>query len=92
MMRRGKGRNGLLPRSLRIISSCLKNVSSNAGAVASSVCSATASMAASMASAPSGDEKEQVTYFLLAKVGALATGHGVGFSVDENDSDAQGFR
>ncbi|KAG6493721.1 hypothetical protein ZIOFF_048721 [Zingiber officinale] len=62
MMRRGKGRNGLLPRSLRIISSCLKNVSSNAGAVASTVCSATASMAASMASAPSGDEKEQVLW------------------------------
>ncbi|XP_074576067.1 autophagy-related protein 18g-like isoform X2 [Curcuma longa] len=61
MMRRGKGRNGLLPSSLRIISSCLKTVSSNAGAVASTVCSAGASMAASMASAPD-DEKEQVLW------------------------------
>ncbi|XP_073104437.1 autophagy-related protein 18g isoform X2 [Elaeis guineensis] len=59
-MRRGKGRNGLLPNSLRIISSCLKTVSSNAGSVASTVRSAGASMAASIA-VPAEDEKDQVT-------------------------------
>lgn len=67
-MKRGKGgggvagggaRNGLLPNSLRIISSCLKTVSSNAGSVASTVRSAGASVAASIA-APPEDEKDQV--------------------------------
>ena len=59
-MRRGKGgRNGLLPSSLRIISSCLKTVSSNAGSVASTVRSAGASVAASIAP-QAEDEKDQV--------------------------------
>lgn len=48
-MKKGKGKNGILPSSLRIISSCLKNVSSNAGSVASTVRSAGASVAASVA-------------------------------------------
>lgn len=61
-MRRGKGKNGLLPSSLRIISSCLKTVSSNAGSVASTVRSAGASVAASIA-VPAADEKDQVIYF-----------------------------
>ncbi|XP_008809283.1 autophagy-related protein 18h-like isoform X2 [Phoenix dactylifera] len=60
-MRRGKGRNGLLPNSLRIISSCLKTVSSNAGSVASTVRSAGASVAASIA-VPAEDEKDQVLW------------------------------
>lgn len=56
---RGKGQNGLLPKSMRIFSSCLKTVSSNAGYVVSSVRSAGASIAASIA-APPEDEKDQV--------------------------------
>ncbi|KAL5202597.1 hypothetical protein ABZP36_013549 [Zizania latifolia] len=61
-MRRGKGgRNGLLPSSLRIISSCLKTVSSNAGTVASTVRSAGASVAASIAP-QAEDEKDQVLW------------------------------
>ncbi|WOL12589.1 autophagy-related protein [Canna indica] len=60
-MRRGKSKNGLLPSSLRIISSCLKTVSSNAGSVASTVRSAGASVAASIAT-PSEDEKDQVLW------------------------------
>ncbi|KAJ6803554.1 autophagy-related protein 18h-like [Iris pallida] len=62
-MRRGKGgsgRSGLLPNSLRIISSCLRTVSSNAGSVASTVRSAGASVAASIA--PVEDEKDQVLW------------------------------
>lgn len=59
-MKRGKGgRNGLLPSSLRIISSCLKTVTSNAGSVASTVRSAGASVAASISS-QAEDEKDQV--------------------------------
>ncbi|RWW05018.1 hypothetical protein GW17_00031730 [Ensete ventricosum] len=57
----GKGRNGLLPKSMRIFSSCLKTVSSNAGSVVSSVRSAGASIAASIA-APAEDEKDQVLW------------------------------
>ncbi|XP_022758103.1 autophagy-related protein 18g-like isoform X2 [Durio zibethinus] len=61
-MRKGKGRNnGLLPNSLRIISSCLKTVSSNASNVASTVRSAGASVAASI-STSSEDHKDQVTW------------------------------
>ncbi|XVF21850.1 hypothetical protein REPUB_Repub12eG0124900 [Reevesia pubescens] len=61
-MRKGKGKNnGLLPNSLRIISSCLKTVSTNASNVASSVRSAGASVAASI-SASSEDPKDQVTW------------------------------
>lgn len=60
-MRRGKGRNGLLPSSLRIISSCLKTVSANAGNVASSVRSAGASVASSISVLPE-DEKDQVLW------------------------------
>ncbi|XP_039036763.1 autophagy-related protein 18g-like isoform X1 [Hibiscus syriacus] len=61
-MRKGKGRNnGLLPNSLRIISSCLKTVSTNASNVASTVRSAGASVAASI-STSSEDPKDQVTW------------------------------
>ncbi|KAM0954276.1 putative transcription factor WD40-like family [Dioscorea sansibarensis] len=64
-MRRGRGgaggKNGLLPNSLRIISSCLKTVSANAGSVASTVRSAGASVAASI-SAAAEDEKDQVLW------------------------------
>ncbi|XVF32660.1 hypothetical protein REPUB_Repub17cG0101500 [Reevesia pubescens] len=61
-MKKGKGRNnGLLPNSLRIISSCLKTVSTNASSVASTVRSAGASVAASI-STSSEDHKDQVTW------------------------------
>ncbi|KAJ8476810.1 hypothetical protein OPV22_020537 [Ensete ventricosum] len=60
-MRKGRAKSGLLPSSLRIISSCLKTVSSNAGSVASSVRSAGASVAASIA-VPAEDEKDQVLW------------------------------
>ncbi|XP_027363430.1 autophagy-related protein 18g-like isoform X2 [Abrus precatorius] len=61
-MKKGKGKNnGLLPSSLRIISSCLKTVSTNASTVASTVRSAGASVAASISSA-SEDRKDQVTW------------------------------
>ncbi|WOL01823.1 autophagy-related protein [Canna indica] len=66
-MTRGKGKNGLLPSSLRIISSCLKTVSSNAGSVASSVRSAGASVAASIA-VPAEDEKDQVLWAGFDKI------------------------
>ncbi|KAL6208518.1 hypothetical protein ACLB2K_019467 [Fragaria x ananassa] len=65
-MKKGKGRNngggggGLLPSSLRIISSCLKTVSTNASTVASTVRSAGASVAASISA--SEDHKDQVTW------------------------------
>ncbi|KAK9984095.1 hypothetical protein SO802_033620 [Lithocarpus litseifolius] len=54
--------NGLLPNSLRIISSCLKTVSTNASTVASTVRSAGASVAASISSSSSEDHKDQVTW------------------------------
>lgn len=61
-MKKGKSRNnGLLPSSLRIISSCLKTVSTNASTVASSVRSAGASVAATI-SAASEDHKDQVIW------------------------------
>ncbi|KAL5155018.1 Autophagy-related protein 18g [Glycine soja] len=60
-MKKGKGKNnGLLPNSLRIISLCLKTVSTNATTVASTVRSAGASVAASISS--SEDHKDQVTW------------------------------
>lgn len=61
MMKKGKGKNnGLLPNSLRAISSCLKTFSTNASTVASTVRSAGASVAASISSASSEDHKDQV--------------------------------
>ncbi|XP_042518406.1 LOW QUALITY PROTEIN: autophagy-related protein 18g-like [Macadamia integrifolia] len=58
----GSGRNnGLLPNSFRIISSCLKTVSTNASSVASTVRSAGASVAASIA-VSSEDQKDQVLW------------------------------
>ncbi|KAL5701546.1 hypothetical protein ACHQM5_026872 [Ranunculus cassubicifolius] len=61
-MKKGKGSsrsNGLLPNSIRILSSCIKTVSSNASSVASSVRSAGASVANSI----SNDEiKDQVLW------------------------------
>ncbi|XP_068311714.1 autophagy-related protein 18g-like isoform X2 [Pyrus communis] len=60
-MKKSKGKNnGLLPNSLRIISSCLKTVSTNASNVASTVRSAGASVAASISA--SEDQKDQVTW------------------------------
>lgn len=61
-MKKGKARNnGLLPNSLRIISSCLKTVSTNASSVASTVRSAGVSVAASISTA-SEDNKDQVFF------------------------------
>ncbi|XP_020211839.1 autophagy-related protein 18g [Cajanus cajan] len=61
-MKKRKGKNnGLLPNSLRIISLCLKTVSTNATTVASTVRSAGASVAASISSS-SEDHKDQVTW------------------------------
>lgn len=62
-MKKGKARssNGLLPNSLRIISSCLKTVSTNASSVASTVRSAGASVASSISSA-SEHIKDQVIW------------------------------
>ncbi|PIN13415.1 WD40 repeat protein [Handroanthus impetiginosus] len=58
-MRKGKGRNGkLLPNSLRIISSCIKTVSTNAS---TAVRSASASVAASISSVGE-DCREQVLW------------------------------
>lgn len=62
-MKKGKSKNnGLLPNSLRIISSCLKTVSTNASTVASTVRSAGASVAASI-STSTEDHKDQVFLF-----------------------------
>ncbi|KAJ8748430.1 hypothetical protein K2173_003067 [Erythroxylum novogranatense] len=58
-MKKGKSRNnGLLPNSLRIISSCLKTVSTNA---TTTVRSASASVASSI-STSAEDRKDQVTW------------------------------
>lgn len=58
-MGKGVGRsNGFLPNSIRIISSCLKTVSTNAG---TAVRSAGASVAASMATAEE-DRRDQVSF------------------------------
>ncbi|KAI7984290.1 Autophagy-related protein 18g [Camellia lanceoleosa] len=58
-MKKGKGKNsGLLPNSLKIISSCIRTVSTNASTV---VRSAGASVAASI-TASSDDRKDQVTW------------------------------
>ncbi|KAL9676179.1 hypothetical protein QQ045_004392 [Rhodiola kirilowii] len=64
-MGRSKGRNngGLFPNSLKIISSCIRTVSTNASTVASTVRSAGASVAASIAAA-ADDHKDQVVYCL----------------------------
>ncbi|GER24789.1 homolog of yeast autophagy 18 (ATG18) G [Striga asiatica] len=64
-MRKGKGKNSkLLPNSLRIISSCIRTVSTNAS---TAVRSASASVAASISS--SGDDrKEQVLWAGFDKV------------------------
>ncbi|ONH93723.1 hypothetical protein PRUPE_8G249300 [Prunus persica] len=70
-MKKSKGKNnGLLPNSLRIISSCLKTVSTNASTVASTVRSAGASVAASISA--SEDQKDQVTW---AGFGRLELSH-----------------
>lgn len=66
MMKKVKTKNnGLLPNSLRIISSCLKTVSTNASTVASTVRSAGASVAASISSSSSEDHKDQVHISLI---------------------------
>ncbi|XP_021906891.1 LOW QUALITY PROTEIN: autophagy-related protein 18g-like [Carica papaya] len=96
-MKKGKGRNnGLLPNSLRIISSCLKTVSSNASNVASSVRSAGASVAASISTTE--DHKDQVTWagFDKLEVGpssfkqVLLLGYQNGFQVFDVE-DASNF-
>lgn len=62
-MKKGKRfNNGILPNSLRIISSCLKTVSTNATTVASTVRSAGASVAASISSSATEDHKDQVIW------------------------------
>ncbi|XP_026456442.1 autophagy-related protein 18h-like [Papaver somniferum] len=65
-MRKGKGNgsssNGLLPNSLRIISSCIKTVSTNANTIASTVRSASASVASSVSAASPDDQKDQVLW------------------------------
>ncbi|KAI3979946.1 hypothetical protein MKX01_042600 [Papaver californicum] len=66
-MRKGKGNgsssNGLLPNSLRIISSCIKTVSTNANTIASTVRSASVSVASSIsATAAPDDQKDQVLW------------------------------
>ncbi|KAI3473688.1 hypothetical protein Pfo_030925 [Paulownia fortunei] len=70
-MRKGRGKNSkLLPNSLRIISSCIKTVSTNASTV---VRSAGASVAASISS--SGDDrKEQVLWAGFDKLELSSTG------------------
>ncbi|GLU07481.1 hypothetical protein SLE2022_244370 [Rubroshorea leprosula] len=96
-MKKGKGRNnGLLPNSLRIISSCLKTVSANASNVASTVRSAGASVAASIST--SEDHKDQVTWagFDRLELGpsvfknVLLLGYQNGFQVLDVD-DASNF-
>ncbi|KAL0437539.1 UNVERIFIED_CONTAM: Autophagy-related protein 18g [Sesamum radiatum] len=68
-MRKGKGRNSkLLPNSLRIISSCIKTVSTNASTV---VRSAGASVAASISSI-GDDGKEQIIFLLFDFSGFFA--------------------
>lgn len=70
-MRKGKGRNsGLLPNSFKIISSCLKTVSTNASTV---VRSAGATVSASI-SASSDDRKDQVFLFVNYFASAFAFG------------------
>ncbi|KAF9605264.1 hypothetical protein IFM89_015880 [Coptis chinensis] len=56
----GRSSNGVLPNSLRIISSCLKTVSSNASSVASTVRSAGASVASSISN--DQEQKDQVLW------------------------------
>lgn len=68
-MRKGKGNgtrnnNGLLTNSIRIVSSCLKTVTTNATTVASTVRSASASVAASI-SVSNEDRKDQVQSFFF---------------------------
>ena len=64
-MKKGKSKNsGLLPNSLKIISSCLKTVSTNAS---TAVRSAGASVAASISSAD--DRKDQVLFPLASLFG-----------------------
>lgn len=65
-MRKGKGNgtrnnNGLLTNSIRIVSSCLKTVTTNATTVATTVRSASASVAASI-SVSNEDRKDQVLW------------------------------
>ncbi|KAH0470812.1 hypothetical protein IEQ34_000535 [Dendrobium chrysotoxum] len=56
-----KNKNGLLPSSLRIISSCLKTVTANAGNVASTVRLAGSSVSSSISARPDG-QKDQVLW------------------------------
>ncbi|XP_004496059.1 autophagy-related protein 18g-like [Cicer arietinum] len=97
-MKKVKGKNnGLLPSSLRIISSCLKTVSTNACTVASTVRSAGASVASSISS-PSDDHKDQVTWACFDKLEldqsifkrVLLLGYLNGFQVLDVE-DASGF-
>ncbi|KAI3506713.1 hypothetical protein L1887_21276 [Cichorium endivia] len=94
-MKKGKGKNtGLLPNSLKIISSCIKTVSTNASTV---VRSAGASVAASIA-ASVDDQRDQVTWagFDRLEVGptsfrhVLLLGYQTGFQVIDVE-DASDF-
>ncbi|XP_047979993.1 autophagy-related protein 18g-like [Salvia hispanica] len=94
-MKKGKGKTGkLLPNSLRIISSCIKTVSTNAS---TAVRSAGASVAASISN-PGDDRKEQVLWagFDKLELGAssvrcvLLLGYLKGFQVFDVE-DASGL-
>ena len=63
--------NGLLLNSLRIISSCLKTVSTNASTVASTVHFVRASVATSISSSSFEDHKDQVHISLILQVPSL---------------------
>lgn len=82
-MRRNKNKNGLLPSSLKIISSCLKTVTANAGNVASTVRSAGSSVSASISAPPDG-EKDQV-FLLKLLFFLLESGHGLDCVVGWSD-------
>ncbi|KAI3948173.1 hypothetical protein MKX01_014772 [Papaver californicum] len=61
--RNGSSSNGSLPNSLRIISSCIKTVSTNANSIASTVRSASVSVASSIsATAAPDDQKDQLIW------------------------------
>lgn len=94
-MKKAKGKNtGLLPNSLKIISSCIKTVSTNASTV---VRSAGASVAASIA-ASGDDQRDQVTWagFDRLEIGptsfrhVLLLGYQTGFQVIDVE-DASDF-
>ncbi|XP_071717642.1 autophagy-related protein 18g-like isoform X2 [Rutidosis leptorrhynchoides] len=94
-MKKGKGKNnGLLPNSLKIISSCIKTVSTNASTV---VRTAGASVAASISASPD-DQRDQVIWAGFDKLNngsasfrhVLLLGYQTGFQVIDVE-DASSF-